>query len=154
MGRKRRTTEKTLGTIWKASDALWKRMEVLLKEAYPAKQTGRPRADFRRVLNGIVYRMRSGCQWNQLPKEFGDDSTVHRWFQRWCADGIFRKLWALLVAECDELGAVDWEWQAADAAMAKARFGGRKSAPIRPIGENPAPREACSSRAAEALWAR
>ena len=152
MGRKRRRKRKTLGTIWEVPDDLWKRVEPLLEKAYPPKRTGRPRADLRRVLNGIVHRMRSGCQWNQLPKEFGDDSTVHRWFQRWCADGIFRKLWALLVAECDELGGVDWEWQAADAAMGKARFGGRKSAPIRPIGENPAPSEASSSRGMEALW--
>jgi putative transposase len=101
------------------------------------------------VLNGIVYRMRSGCQWNQLPKDFGDDSTVHRWFQRWCADGIFRKLWALLLSECDGFGGVNWQWQAADGAMGKARFGGRKSAPIRPIGESLEPRKACSSRAAE-----
>ena len=154
MGRKRRRKRKTLGTIWEVPDGLWERVEPLLKKAYPPKRTGRPRADSRNVLNGIVYRMRSGCQWNQLPKRFGDDSTVHRWFQRWCADGIFRKFWALLVSECDELGGVDWEWQAADAAMAKARFGGRKSAPIRPIGENPAPSEASSSRRMEAPWGR
>jgi putative transposase len=143
-----------LATIWEATDALWARVEPLLKEAYPPKPTGRRRADFRRVLNGIVYRMRSGCQWNQLPKKFGDDSTVHRWFQRWCADGIFRKLWALLLSECAELWGVDWEWQAADGAMGKARFGGRKSAPIRPTGASQAPRKACSSRALEAPWAR
>ena len=154
MGRRRKRKRKTLGTIWEATDALWERVEPLLKEAYPPKPTGRRRADFRRVLNGIVYRMRSGCQWNQLPKKFGDDSTVHRWFQRWCADGMFRKLWALLLSECDELGGVDWEWQAADGAMGKARFGGRKSAPIRPTGANQAPRKACSSRAVEAPWAR
>jgi putative transposase len=152
MGRKRK--RKTLGTIWEVPDALWKRVEPLLKKAYPPKRTGQPRADFRRVLNGTIYRMRTGCQWNQLPEKFGDDSTVHRWFQRWCADGIFRKLWAVLVAERDELGGVDWEWQAADGAMGKARFGGRKSAPIRPTGENPAPREASSSRAVEAPWGR
>jgi len=149
MGRRRKRKRKTLGTIWEVPDALWKRVERLLKRAYPPKPTGRRRADFRGVLNGIVYRMRTGCQWNQLPKTFGDDSTVHRWFQRWCADGIFRKLWALLLSECDELGGVNWEWQAADGAMGKARFGGRKSAPIRPIGESREPRRACSSRAAE-----
>lgn len=152
MGRKRKGAAETLGTIWEVPDALWKRIERLLKKAYPPKRTGRPRTDFRQALNGIIYRMRSGCQWNQLPKQFGDDSTVHRWFQRWCADGIFRQLWARLVAECDELGGVDWKWQAADGALAKARFGGRKSAPIRPIAGNPAPSEASSSKGVEAPW--
>ncbi len=136
MGRKRRKRPKTLGTIWEVPDALWERIEALIKKAYPPKPTGRPRADLRQVLNGIIFRMRSGCQWNQLPKRFGDDSTVHRWFQRWCADGFFEKLWALLLAECEELGGVDWQWQAADGAMGKARFGGAKSAPIQQIGQS------------------
>lgn len=70
--------------------------------------------------------MRSGCQWNQLPKEFGDDSTVHRWFQRWCKNGVFRQIWALLVEQCAELGAVYWKWQSADGALGKARFGGKR----------------------------
>lgn len=146
---KRTKKRRTMGTIWEVPDALWRRVKRLLERAYPPKPTGRPRADFRRVLNGIVYRMRTGCQWNRLPRDFGDDSTVHRWFQRWCADGIFRKLWALLLSECDELGSVDWEWQAADGAMGKARFGGRKSAPIRPIEANQAQRKASLSRGAE-----
>ena len=41
-----------------------------------AKVTGRKRADSRRMLEGIVFRMRSGCQWNRLPRELGDDSTI------------------------------------------------------------------------------
>jgi putative transposase len=78
--------------------------------------------------------MRSGCQWNKLPKQFGDDSSVHRWFQRWSRNGIFEKVWAFLLQECDELGAVDWKWQAADGMLGKARFGGDK------VGKNPTDR--------------
>ena len=43
---------------------------------YPPKPKGHRRVDLRRVLNGILFRLRTGCQWNQLPKQFGDDSTV------------------------------------------------------------------------------
>ena len=68
--------------------------------------------------------MRSGVQWNQLPKEFGDDSSVHRTFQRWVELDVFDRIWAALVEECEELGGVNWEWQAADTAMGKARLGG------------------------------
>jgi putative transposase len=68
--------------------------------------------------------MRSGCQWNQLPKEFPDDSSVHRTFQRWQQRGMFDHIWAQLVTACDELGGVNWEWQAADGMLGKARMGG------------------------------
>ncbi len=65
-----------------------------------------------------------------------DDSTVHRNFQRWVDLGVLDRIWATLIEECEELGGVDWEWQAAEAklAMGKARFGGISSAPIPPIG--------------------
>ena len=52
-----------------------------------------------------------------LPKEFPDDSSVHRTFQRWVELGVLERIWAASVEECEELGGVDWEWQAADGAM-------------------------------------
>jgi putative transposase len=119
-----------LETIWDVPDELWERFEGILVMKYPLAATGRPRADLRRLLNGVIFRMRSGCQWNRLPERYGDDATVHRWFQRWVSDGVFEQLWALLLGECEELGAVDWRWQAADGCMGKARFGGEKRAPI------------------------
>jgi len=103
---------------------LWAKIEPVLAELDPPKDTGRPRIDARRALDGTIYRLRSGVQWNQLPREFGDDSSVHRTFQRWVERGVLEHLWAVLVGDCAELGGVDWEWQAADAAMGKARLGG------------------------------
>ena len=85
------------------------------------------------VLTG-VQRFRSGCQWNHLPGEFGDDSTIHRVFQHWVKLGIFEKLWAELLTECDELEQVRWDWQAADGWLGKARMGGDS------IGPNPTDR--------------
>jgi putative transposase len=121
--------EKPLPTIWRVPDELWERLEPVLLERYPPARTGRPRADLRRVCDGIIYRLRTGCQWNQLPREFGDDSTVHRWFQRFVADGAFEALWARLASECEALGDLDWSWQAADGMMGKARMGGEKRGP-------------------------
>jgi putative transposase len=125
MGRKT-TRRKPLATIWEVPDELWRRIEPILKEFWPRKSTGRPPAHFRRTLNGIIFRMRSGCQWDQLPAKYGPKSTVHGWFQRWAEGGVFEKIWAVLVAECDELGGVEWKWQAADGMLGKARFGGEK----------------------------
>jgi putative transposase len=128
MGRTRRTVE-PLPTIWEVDDRLWGRIEpIFLEDAPPPPKEhgGRPRIDLRAAFNGVIFRLRSGCQWNRLPKQFGDDSSIHRWFQRWCRNGVFERIWAALVEECDDLGAVDWKWQAADGMLGKARFGGEK----------------------------
>jgi putative transposase len=137
--RRKRGRTKQLGVIWNIPDELWARIEPILLADCPPKPTGRKRVDWRRCLDGIVFRMRTGCQWNQLPREFGDDSTVHRWFQRWNRNGVMERIWAELVSACEELGGLSWEWQSADGAMAKARFGGRKQAQTRRIAANLAP---------------
>jgi transposase len=125
MGR-RKSQRKPLDTIWEISDELWQRIEPILLEFWPKKPTGRKVANWRKMLNAIIFRMRSGCQWDQLPERYGPKSTVHDWFQRWAAAGIFERVWAVLVAECDDLGGVQWQWQSADAMLGKARFGGEK----------------------------
>jgi transposase len=121
-----KSSTKPLPTIWEIPDELWRRIEPILKQFWPKKATGRKPANWRKMLNGIIFRMRSGCQWDQLPERYGPKSTVHDWFQRWVQGGIFEKIWALLVQACDELGGVDWQWQSADAMLGKARFGGEK----------------------------
>ena len=114
----------TLDTIWEVPDELWERIEPVILDKDPPKSRGRKRADPRQMLNGIIFRLRSGCQWNQLPKELGDDSTIHRTLQRWVELGVLSRMWAVLVEGCEEFGGVDWEWQAADGTMGKARLGG------------------------------
>lgn len=144
MGRpKKDRTDEPLPTIWEVPDELWEKVAPVVQEMDPPKPTGRPRIDPRQALNAILFRMRSGCQWNRLPKEFPDDASVHRTFQRWVSVGLFEKIWAALVQECDELGGVDWEWQAADGMLGKARLGGISSAGTRPTGARTGPRRAC-----------
>jgi len=130
---------KALPTIWRVPDDLWTIIQPILAELDPPKKTGRKRIDSRAALDAIIFRLRSGCQWNQLPSEFPDDSSVHRTFQRWVERGVFDRIWAVLVHACDELGAVNWDWQAADAALGKARFGGIRSARTRPIAAKMGP---------------
>jgi len=120
---------RSMPTLWEVPDALWERIEPMLKRLDPSADTGRRPADRRRVLDAIIFRLRTGCQWNHIPRVYGDDSTIHRCFVRWCQLGFFRRLWALLVKECDELKGVQWKWQAADCMLGKARFGGAVSVP-------------------------
>jgi transposase len=147
---------KPLPTIWRVPDDLWEVFEELILTHDPPKTTGRKRIDARQAFNGIIFRMRTGCQWNQLPKEFGDDSSVHRTFQRWDALGLFDQLWALMLSACQDLDGVDWHWQAADACLGKARGvpkKGRKtnvSAPTPQIVVSRASRKACLSKPREA----
>ncbi len=132
---------KPLPTIWDVPDDLWERIEPVILELDPPKSKGRNRVDQRKMLEGIIFRLRSGCQWNQLPKELGDDSTIHRTFQRWVGCGALEGIWAVLIEECQELGGVNWEWQSADCSMGKARLG----APLDetpPTGAKPAARRA------------
>jgi putative transposase len=135
-------------TLWSLPDDLWERAEWLLNKFDPPKPRGRKRAPARPILNGLIYHLRTGCQWNQIPKAYGDDSTIHRTFQRWVEKGLFEMIWSLLLAECDQLGLVDWQWQAADGAVGKARSGGDQ------IGPNPTDRAKQGSKKACWLMAR
>lgn len=134
--RKVRPNWNDLATIWQVSDELWLVMGPILRELDPPKATGRPRVEVRATLDAIIFRLRSGCQWTQLPERFPDDRSVHRTFQRWVRLGVFERIWSTLVEACAELGGVDWEWQAADGALGKARLGGTSSAAIPPTGAN------------------
>ena len=137
MARRKRRAVEPLPTIWCVPDELWDEVIVpILHERDPEPHTGRPRIDQRNALNGIIHQMRSGCQRNHLPREFGDDAAIHRTLQRWIARGVFEHLWAALIENCEELGGVDWQWQSADGAMGKARFGGIKSARTPQIAAN------------------
>ena len=137
--RHRRRRVKRLGVIWRCPDELWKEVAVVLDELDPPAKTGRKRVDQRRALDGMIYQMRTGCQWNALPGEFGDDSSVHRTMQRWVSKEVFPLIWSILIGKCGELGGVDFEWQSADGAMRKARSGGIKSARIPRIAARTAP---------------
>ena len=127
-----------LPPIWRVPDALWAMVEPLLAEYDPPARTGRTRIDQREALNAIISRLRTGVQWNHLPAELPDDSSVQRTFQRWLARGVFDRVWAVVQDACEELGGVDWEWQAADTMTQKARKGGSRWAPTRPTAPSPA----------------
>jgi putative transposase len=121
---------KPIDTIWECPDDLWDHVISPVIEALdPPAATGRKRVDLRSALNGVIYVMRTGCQWNHLPKVFGDDSSVHRTMQRWITRGVLDEIWSVLVGYCEGLDAVAWTWQSADGFMGKARFGGATPAP-------------------------
>jgi transposase len=124
---------------WELSDSLWQEIEPLLP--LPKSRSrgrgkkrrnigGRPPADRRKLMSGILYVLRTGCQWNALPKEkYGSGKTAHRYFQRWVRVGVFRRMWIAGLTQYDELKGIAWKWQAADGVMTKAPLGGEKTGP-------------------------
>ena len=63
-------------TILNIPDELWDEIRNILPREKPSKTTGRPIVPFRKVLDGILYILRTGCQWKLLPAEYGSGSTV------------------------------------------------------------------------------
>lgn len=108
---------------WKVSDQLWEQVEPLIPEAPSHAKGGRPRMPNRQAFEAIVYVLRTGIQWNALPRELGASSTVHDRFQEWERAGLFRALWQAGLESYDELYGLQWEWQSVDGVMTKAPFG-------------------------------
>jgi len=120
-----RQKSKNVTTITKISDELWNMICNLLPDEKPNNTIGRPAVPFRKIMNGILYILRTGCQWKMLPKEFGSGSTCHRRFQQWVQLGIFKKIWVRLLKEYDSKKGIKLTWQSLDSISIKSPLGGR-----------------------------
>ena len=109
------------------SDSLWQRVEPLLPVYKRSCKGGRPRLPLRKIVTGILYVLRTGCQWKAMPSEFGSGSAIHSYFQEWVQLGVFERLWQHALEEYDEMKGIDWRWQSLDGAMTKAPLGGGKN---------------------------
>ena len=76
---------------------LWDEIKVILPREKPLKTVGRPIVRSRTELDGVLYILRTGCQWKMLPKEYGLGSTCHRRFQEWNKLDVFKKTWVRLL---------------------------------------------------------
>jgi putative transposase len=108
---------------WQVSDELWEHVSPFIPQAPSHAKGGRPRVPDRDAFSAIIYVLRTGIQWNALPRELGASSTVHDRFQEWERAGVFRRLWQAGLQQYDELEGIQWEWQAVDGVMTKAPFG-------------------------------
>lgn len=88
------------------SDVAWDRIEGLLPSSDGRR--GRPFRDHRQVIEGIIYRLRTGIAWRDLPSEFGPWQTVWKRHYRFSKDGTWDHVLAQLQAEADAAGEVDW----------------------------------------------
>ena len=112
-------------TIRKIPDELWDEIRNVLPKEKPPKTVGRPIIPFRKVLDGIVYVLRTGCQWKMLSSEYGSGSTCHRRFQKWVELDVFKRIWVKLLKAYDNKQGVKWAWQSLDSISIKSPLGGR-----------------------------
>jgi len=121
---------KTKTTRWKISDELWSKIEPLLPvpvNPHP-RGGGKKRVPYRKVMNGILFVLKTGCQWKSLDATgICSGSTAHLRFQEWQRAGVFLQFWQKGLLEYDDLHGIEWKWQSMDGAMTKAPLGGEKN---------------------------
>jgi|SRR5579859_3587922 len=122
-------------------DELWERVEKWIPKRKHGSDSlaGRPPKPDRVVMEGIIYRLRTGCQWDAIPAEFGSRSTCYRRFVEWRKAGVFFMMWVEALLLYDEERGIDWKWSSLDSASVKAPKGGTSRAPIPPIVASAAP---------------
>jgi transposase len=115
------------------TDALWQRIEPLLPPP-PRRRfrfPGRKHIDQRRILTGILFVLKTGIAWDDLPSEMGCGcgKTCRHYLRLWHQAGVWLKLHALLLAELNGANEIDWERALIDASFAKAPEGGEDTGP-------------------------
>jgi transposase len=112
-------------TITKTPDKLWDEIVSVLPKEKPDNAVGRPIVPYRKVMDGLMYVLRTGCQWKMLPREYGSGSTCHRRFQEWVKLDVFKKVWVRLLKEYGNKKGIKWNWQSLDSISIKSPLGGQ-----------------------------
>jgi transposase len=127
----------------------WARLKLHLPKS--GKRGGRW-VSHRRVINGILYRLRTGVPWRDLPARFGPWKTVYERHRRWSADGMWDRIFAAVLADADAEGRIDWSMVSVDSTSCRAHqhaAGARKTAPVLP-GKNARPGSTAPTRDSDA----
>ena len=137
---------------WRIPDFMWEEIKLIIPKPidnHPLK-CHKSRIDNRKVMNGILFVLRTGCQWQALDStNICKHSVAHDRFQEWIEAGVFEEFWRRGLLMYDEVKGINWKWLSIDGAMTKSPLGGEAT------GANPTDRakkglrEVCSQRLAE-----
>jgi putative transposase len=109
---------------------LWNLISPLLGPEKQPGTRGRTPTPFRLAFVAIVYVLRTGCQWQALPRqEYAPASTIHGIYSKWVKAGVFQQAWKALLRYYDENPGILWKWQSLECAMTKAPLGGEATGP-------------------------
>jgi len=96
----------------------WARLKPLLPPQKP--WTGRPNLPHRRVVNGILWLLRTGAPWPDLPRRYGKHKTISSRYYRWCEKGIWDRVFAEVLAQAATNGSLDWTLHYVDSTVIRA----------------------------------
>src|SRR3954454_17144566 len=137
-------------------DALWAKVEPLLPPPKPRRFRfpGRKPVDNRKALTGILFVLKTGIPWEDLPQELGCGSGMTCWrrLRDWHGAGVWEKVWRVLLDELGLANEIDWSTAAFDSCSVRALFGGRRPGPIPRIAAKMARNGMLSATAREFHW--
>ena len=116
---------------YELTDAQWRRLKPLLPPERP--RIGRPNHNHRTLLNGILWILRTGAPWRDLPERYGPVGTVSSRFYRWRTAGVWQRMLDALQAQADAAGLFDWNLHVVDASVVRAHqhaAGARRSGAV------------------------
>ena len=100
------------------TDEQWELIGPLLPPR--TAKTGRPPRDPRVMLNGMLWILRTGAPWRDLPERYGPWKTVYHYFAKWRADGTFDRVLEALQIRLDRDGQIDWDLWCIDGSSVRA----------------------------------
>lgn len=106
---------------WELTDDQWKVIERLLPKPQESKKGGPKPIDNRSCFEGILWVLRSGARWKDLPDKYPSASTCWRRLQQWEEEGVWNEAWRALLGKLDRAGKLCWEETFADGSFASAK---------------------------------
>jgi transposase len=100
------------------SESQWQQLQPWLPPQKPA--TGRPAKDYRTIINGILWVLRTGAPWRDLPERYGPWCTVASRFYRWRRNGLWDRLLMAVQQQANSQGKVNWELHYVDGTIVRA----------------------------------
>jgi len=122
------------------TDELWNRIKPHVPPDPPKPKGGRPRVPDRGALTGILFVLRTGIQWEMLPKEMGCGCGMTCWrrLRDWQAAGVWKKVWRTMLDALGESNHIEWSAAVMDSCSTRALFGGPRPVRIPRIAEKTA----------------
>lgn len=104
------------------TDQQWEQIQPLLPK--PIKRVGRPEVDPRKVLNGIIFVLKTGCAWRDMPKKYGSYTTCWRRLKQWQKWGVWERIWRKLLKQLREEQKLDFSRGFLDGSFVASKRGG------------------------------
>ena len=109
------------------TDEQWKKIEPLIPKAGARPKGGRPRADDRMVFEGILWVLKTGARWKDLPERYPHPSTYWRRLWQWYEEDVLKDFWRAFLSELDHEGILEWDEVFVGASFFPAKKGARES---------------------------